>query len=398
MLKILSLYYKSYNLGGLLQSYALCRHISNNNDWIAEQMLLEIYIKGTHRCICTLHLPIKKIYHIIYLKCLKILNIFIYKNKKRRKIILDFREQVVPHGGIYNALNISTSISNNDIFIAGSDQIWNPAWTEDAYFLNFVPDNNGKIAYAASIGANEVPQDFLEHVVPYLRRFDFISVREESAKEILQPYLDQEIKVTLDPTLLLPQEEWDKIAVQPMIPQPYIFVYLLGEKRAHRRLIKKFARTLGLKIAFLPHVHFHFNPADCFFADYNLYDVGPAEFVGLVKNAEIVITDSFHGCVFSIIYGRKFWALKRHKDSDPQNMNSRLYTLFDSLGLGDRLIENEDACYDANFLDKPIDYDGVTAKLNAQRKESADFLLNAIKTVQTRMRKENQYTEENPDE
>lgn len=394
MLKILSLYYKSYNLGGLLQSYALCRHISNNNDWIAEQMLSEIYIKGTHRCICTLHLPIKKIYHIIYLKCLKILNIFIYKNKKRRKIILDFREQVVPHGGIYNALNISTSISNNDIFIAGSDQIWNPAWTEDAYFLNFVPDHNGKIAYAASIGANEVPQDFLEHVVPYLRRFDFISVREESAKEILQPYLDQEIKVTLDPTLLLPREEWDKIAVQPTIPQPYIFVYLLGEKRAHRRLIKKFARTLGLKIAFLPHVHFHFNPADCFFADYNLYDVGPAEFVGLVKNAEIVITDSFHGCVFSIIYGRKFWALKRHKDSDPQNMNSRLYTLFDSLGLGDRLIENEDACYDANFLDKPIDYDGVTTKLNAQRKESADFLLNAIKTVQTRMGKENQYTEE----
>lgn len=297
----------------------------------------------------------------------------------------NFQEQAVPHTDVYNAQNIAESVSHDDIFIVGSDQVWNPAWTEDAYFLNFVPDHNGKIAYAASIGTNKVPRDFLEHVVPYLRRFDFISVREESAKEILQPYLEQEIKVVLDPTLLLQQDEWNKIAVQPMVQRPYIFVYLLGEKRAHRALIKKFARTLGLKIAFLPHVHFRFNPADCFFADYNLYDVGPAEFVGLVKNAEMVFTDSFHGCVFSIIYGRKFWALKRHKDSDPQNMNSRLYTLFRSLGLSDRLIENEDADYDAAYLNREIDYNEVDRRLNALRKDSSAFLLHAIETVRQRM-------------
>lgn len=383
MIKIYSLFRKNYNYGGLLQAFALW-HFTRDANYDSMHIAFDRKI-----------IPKSRLDKALILKCKLIVKALIVSTipnivESRYRYFNNFKSIVLC--AVYSTY--LSAVEESDIFIAGSDQIWNPAWTEDAYFLDFVPDHNGKIAYAASIGANEVSQDFLEHVVPYLRRFDFISVREESAKEILQPYLDQEIKVTLDPTLLLPREEWDKIAVQPTIPQPYIFVYLLGEKRAHRRLIKKFARTLGLKIAFLPHVHFHFNPADCFFADYNLYDVGPAEFVGLVKNAEIVITDSFHGCVFSIIYGRKFWALKRHKDSDPQNMNSRLYTLFDSLELGDRLIENEDACYDANFLDKPIDYDGVTTRLNAQRKESADFLLNAIKTVQTRMGKENQYTEE----
>lgn len=248
-----------------------------------------------------------------------------------------------------------------------------------------MPDHNGKIAYAASIGTNSVSQTFLEHVTPLINRFDFISVREKSAKEILQPYVNKPIKVVLDPTLLLARDEWDKIVVQPAVPQPYIFVYLLGEKREHRRLIKKYAKTLGLKIVFLPHVHFRFNPADCFFADYNLYDVGPREFVGLIKNAEMVITDSFHGCVFSIIYQKKFWALKRHKDSEKENMNSRLYTLFDSLGLQDRLIEDESTEYDAKSLNRQIDYSQVEAKLDALRKDSSDFLLNAIESVRKRM-------------
>lgn len=91
---------------------------------------------------------------------------------------------------IYSNHTVSNAVKEDDIFIAGSDQIWNPAWTEDAYFLNFVPDYNGKIAYAASIGTNSVSQAYLEHIVPLLNRFDFISVREESAKEILQPYVD----------------------------------------------------------------------------------------------------------------------------------------------------------------------------------------------------------------
>lgn len=378
MLKILTLLKDSNNYGGVLQSYALqhfvaCKFLSS----------FQIFFSPSIKKVSLLQRAINL---TTYKLIIKIITPY-YKTSfaVRGKYFRDFIMRWIPHTSSLSSETLSLAVKSRDVIIAGSDQIWNPAWTEDAYFLNFVPDHNGKIAYAASIGTNSVSQTFLEHVVPLINRFDFISVREESAKEILQPYVDKPIKVVLDPTLLLRREEWDEIAVQPTIPEPYIFVYLLGEKREHRRLIKKYAKTLGLKIVFLPHVHFRFNPADCFFADYNLYDVGPREFVGLIKNAETVITDSFHGCVFSIIYQKKFWALKRHKDSEKENMNSRLYTLFDSLGLRDRLIEDESATYDAKSLNRQIDYSMVETKLEALRKDSSDFLLNAIESVRKRM-------------
>ena len=381
MIKILSLFYGSWGYGAQLQSYALCK-ILLINSYNSGQVMFSKVNKKPNIYSRAKNISILKIIR----KLSSVLVIFFAANlKKRFTYFNDFFNRICHSSTKYDKSNISNYVNNNDIFIVGSDQVWNPAWTEDSYFLNFVPDHNGKIAYAASIGTNSVSQTFLEHVVPLINRFDFISVREESAKEILQPYVDKPIKVVLDPTLLLTRDEWDKIAVQPAVPQPYIFVYLLGEKREHRRLIKKYAKTLGLKIVFLPHVHFRFNPADCFFSDYNLYDVGPREFVGLIKNAEMVITDSFHGCVFSIIYQKKFWALKRHKDSEKENMNSRLYTLFDSLGLQDRLIEDESTEYDAKSLNRQIDYSQVEAKLDALRKDSSDFLLNAIESVRKRM-------------
>ena len=296
-IKIISLYYNNYNYGGMLQAYSLY-HFIECYAFHSQQLALKIGRRPSFLSRIK-SLNIKKLYKKIYITLIQ--TVFSLKKQvlemRSNKFYL-FQEHAVDHSEPLAAQNVAHRVCENDIFIAGSDQIWNPAWTEDAYFLNFVPDHNGKIAYAASIGTNSVSQAYLEHVTPLLNRFDFISVREESAKEILQPYVDKPIKVVLDPTLLLTRDEWDKIAVQPAIPQPYIFVDLLGEKREHRRLIKRYAQTLGLKIAFIPHVHFRFNPADCFFADYNLYDVGPREFVGLIKNAEMVITDSFHGCVF----------------------------------------------------------------------------------------------------
>lgn len=383
MIKIITQFYHNFNYGGMLQSYALqhfvaCKFLS------CVQIFFIPSVKKVSLLQRAMTLTVNKLIIKIITLC--------YKTSFaiRLKYCRDFIMRCIPHTSAVSSENLSLVVECRDIIIAGSDQIWNPAWTEDAYFLNFVPEHNGKIAYAASIGTNSVSQAYLEHFTPLLNRFDFISVREESAKEILQQYVDKPIKVALDPTLLLTRDEWDKIAVQPAVPQPYIFVYLLGEKREHRRLIKKYAKTLGLKIVFLPHVHFRFNPADCFFADYNLYDVGPREFVGLIKNAEMVITDSFHGCVFSIIYQKKFWALKRHKDSEKENMNSRLYTLFDSLGLQDRLIEDESTEYDAKSLNRQIDYAHVEAKLNTLRKDSADFLLNAIESVRKRMENDKQ--------
>lgn len=385
MLKILSFFYKNYNYGGMLQAFALWRFFVING-YACEQIA---FVKKGATCRPLLNRITALNARKVLRKCISMIitvatKIIANNLEKRRCKFCDFMN-IVSYRTTYNAKTISGTVERGDIFIAGSDQIWNPDWTEDAYFLDFVPDENGKIAYAASIGKNKVGNDFLTKAVRYINRFDFISVREESAKKILQPWIEKPLKVVLDPTLLLTRSEWDKITVSPKIAEPYIFVYLLGESTVHRKIIKKMARLLGLKTVFLPHIHFRFNFVDCGFGDYHLYEIGPAEFVGLVKNAEMMITDSFHGCVFSIIYEKKFWVLKRHKDSDQQNMNSRLYTLFDSLGLGERLVDDEQTEYDVAYLDSPIDYSEVAVKLEALRKDSSDFLLNAIESVRQRM-------------
>lgn len=384
MLKILTLFYKNYNYGGILQAFALHRFLTLENfqcEHIA--FLPSVKPRTMFDKIKSFNVQntVRKSKTVVAVIMTRLIS---DKLKKRRNAFLAFMGKI-PHSPVYNSQTISGSVIEGDIIIAGSDQIWNPDWTEDAYFLNFVPDHNGKIAYAASIGKSEVPSEILIKMAKYINRFDFVSVREEFAKELLQPSIQNEIKVALDPTLLLSREEWDKIAVVSTIPEPYVFAYLLGNNRNHRIMIQKIARQLNLKIVFLPHIHFRYNISDRNFGDYNLYEVGPAEFVGLIKNAEMVITDSFHGCVFSIIYEKNFWTLKRHKDTESANMNSRLYTLFSALDLPDRLLNEEDFVRDKAFFKSPIDYKNTASILLSLRQESAGFLLNAIQTVYKRM-------------
>ena len=255
----------------------------------------------------------------------------------RRKKFSDFME-IIGYEGPYDSLSIKGSLKKYDVFLTGSDQVWNPDWHKDVYYLDFVPDDIPKISYAASIGKNQLTEKQLDYAIPKIKRLDYISVREKEAKDILQPYIDKEIKVIK---------------------------------------IKQIAKVLNLKIVFLPHIFFQYELADEDFADIDLYDVGPAEFVGLIKNAEMVITDSFHGCVFSIIYHKKFWALKRHKDTEKENMNSRLYTLFGNLGLEERLLDDDQQLTKDELL-KDINYGAVDTKLEVLKKNSMDFLEYAL--------------------
>lgn len=302
----------------------------------------------------------------------------------RAKAFDEFRERI-PQTIPYSDQDIHECVDKDDIFIAGSDQIWNPNWCKDAYCLNFVPEHNGKIAYSASIGKIAVSNEFLERISSFINRFDYVSVRETSAKKLLSPYVAKDIKVVSDPTLLLTREEWGKTAVTVPITEPYIFVYLLGENPKHRRMIKAFAKQTGLKIVSIPHMMFRYCRADENFGDYELYDVGPAEFLGLINGAEAVVTDSFHGCVFSIIFEKSFCALKRHKDTDPNSMNSRLYTLFSSLGIENERIVDDNEGIDPKVLFKHLDYADINKRLGSLREDSANFLLSAIEKTKKRM-------------
>lgn len=394
---ILTHYYNSSNYGGVLQACAL-QYIIESENFECHQICFDIFDKKTsNQQIIGLDF-----FQILY-KCInkikqKIKLIINRKREKefqhryfnefltRKECFFQFRENINHSKQKYNNVTIHDCIPDYDIFVVGSDQVWHDK--SEVFFLSFVPDKVPKIAYAASIARSHFDKSYFKFIESRVSRFNFVSVREESAIKVIKPYTSQKVISVLDPTFLLKKQEWDEIKNDYSINEPYIFVYLLGNNKEHRNRIKKIANSLNLKIVGMPFVHLKYENCDENFFDYGLYDAGPAEFISIIDNAAMVITDSFHGCVFSIIYHKKFWALKRHKDTEKENMNSRLYTLFSNLGLKERLLDDDQKLTKGELLSE-IDYEAVDEKLEVLRKDSMDFLENAL-SESVKMIEENQ--------
>lgn len=375
MIKILSLYYRNFNYGGQLQAWALC-HVLN----CLGKDCVQISFDSGSTCKRSLWLRFSGITVEKILNKLNQLCNLNFKKKlvSRKTKFLEF-ENRIPHTVVYDKKTISKSVHPDDIFVVGSDQVWNPDWTSSTYFLDFVPTSNLKIAYAASFGKSEISIDFMKQVSKYLDDFTFISVREKDAEKLLKNSLGKKARLVLDPTLLVNEAEWKKLAVSPQVRKPYLFVYLLGTNSKHKKLIKEYARRKHLKIVYIPHVHFSYQISDYGFADEELYNVGPEEFLGLIQNATEVITDSFHGCVFSIVFKKQFCAFKRHRDNTSINMNSRLYTLFDSFNLKTRLVKDDFFIEDVQkLMSSTIDYENIEKSLDKLREQSLNYLIKAI--------------------
>lgn len=223
-----------------------------------------------------------------------------------------------------------------DAYVCGSDQIWNPRLfhgNDPIYMLDFVPTGKKRIAYAPSIGLSKIPEEYEQDFREKLNRFDYISVREVAGRKIVQALTDKEVKVVLDPTLLVNCDEWSRILTPPHITEPYIFCYLFGVRSYIGEFVEYVRKALGLKIVCIPYTEREKNPEYI-----QVYDAGPCEFLGLIKNASLVITDSFHATAFSINFNTPFYSLLRNEDTDEINMNSRIFSILELVGLRDRLV------------------------------------------------------------
>ena len=356
----------------MLQAYALNTFLKNNGFEAEQISYIRSYSKPSfiHRLLgLTPAKVISRTFELVY-------PVDKYFTKRRKKF-LDFQDNFISHTDrVYTSQDICDVVTKGDTFIVGSDQVWNPAWTEKAFFLNFAP-NNKKIAYAASFGVAHLSQEYMYQIKSFLDSFDYISVRESAGGELLQKIVKQPVHVVLDPTMLLDEHAWSEIASDELVTkEPYAFIYLLGNKKDQRMRALEIANKLNLKTVYIPHVHFRFNISDINYADYSPSDVGPRDFLGLIKNASVVITDSFHGCVFSILFKRKFWLLKRQNDKDLTSMHSRLETLLGSLNLENRI-------YDVNRNDtelkESINYEAINSNLMNLKEKSTEFLKTALK-------------------
>ena len=230
-----------------------------------------------------------------------------------------------------------------DAVIVGSDQLWLPSNVmADYYTLNWVPEKVKKIAYATSFGIGNIPQKYKEMYRQYLIRIDYLSARETSGQEIISELTDRSVPLVNDPALLLDANGWDEVIKdKPIINDKYIFCYFMGDNPEQREFVKRLAKEKGLKIVALLHLD-QFIETDEHYADYTPWDISPDDFVNLVKYAEYVCTDSFHGTVFSIIYSRNFFTFKRFNKKASLSTNTRITSLLTRVGLMDRLVVNLD--------------------------------------------------------
>lgn len=256
--------------------------------------------------------------------------------------------------------NLKRRLANdrNSIFVVGSDQVWNPYFRHlsELDTLSFLNDKTG-ISYAASFGVNELPEYCDSQLCEIGMHFKAVSVREESAKDLLKPYMN-DVQVHVDPTLLLTPHEWEKVMHKPrrFPKKKYIALYFLGSLNAMRRAqIREFAEKHRLEIV-------EFMDKSSVY-----YSYGPAEFLWVIQHAEAVFTDSFHGSVFSFLFDKPFVVYNR--EDNTHNMSSRMETFLP-------LFHLEEQSYKGTLPDVLMEhnYSSGYVVLEKERERSFDYL------------------------
>lgn len=263
----------------------------------------------------------------------------------------------------YEELKESGIGNEYDMLITGSDQVWNGSITgglNKAYFLDFPTKPVKRISFASSIGKSELHSFELEYFERYLKNYNAIAVREQSAKDMLTPVTDKPIDVVVDPTLLLEVEDYNKLKQPSPYKQGYILVHVINSDKQLKPIVRQLSNITGLPIV-------HNRPTKKYANELGHYDdAGVGEFLGLIENASYIVTNSFHATVFAIIYRRKFVTIPHGKYPE------RMMHLLNTMDLSQYLIERKDELPDVEEWD--VDYDAVHERWAQQREESQTIL------------------------
>lgn len=268
----------------------------------------------------------------------------------------------------YNSQELSEIKS--DIFITGSDQVWNRKITDelsDEFTLNFKIKKGKKISYAASVGDVTQIDKYKNEYIKKISQLDNISVREEDAKWKLARIINKEIQSVLDPTLLLTTSDWNaEIENHKNNNEKYILAYVVSPDEEYIKIVNNISKKTGLKV-----IHFELTNPGYKNVYKSYYTDGPLEFIKLIKNAEYIVATSFHATVFSIIFNKKFWIVP-HKTT-----GSRVTDLLKKLGISNRAVNTIDEFNNKDYNEE-IDYEKVNKLLEKERQKSIDWLMDAI--------------------
>jgi hypothetical protein len=355
-------FHNTNNYGAMLQTYALQRKLE---ELCCHVSVLDYRNTQLEKCHSKKALRDQR--------SIKSFVLYLLLGSKHNKVVKrfrDFRKNYIRLTDVlYFKGNISESNDYFDVFIVGSDQVWNNQITgnDTTYLLDFVREDKKIASYAASFGFSEVPDVLQPIYKALLSRFTSISVREKEAIKIISNLVGRDDSLlVLDPTLLLTKKEWDAVAGQVRyVSEKYVLVYVFGRPKFLYSAARIIAKQMGCKIYIIgadyrKQIGFHY-----------LDDLGPQEFLWYMNNASFVITNSFHGSVYSIIFNKQFYVDHLAISSKTGSRLSNLVRLFD---LQSRVLKTLDSI---NLSDK-IDFIKIEKILCRERAHSIEILKSFI--------------------
>ena len=358
---------RAFNYGALLQLYALSKYLSKKDDTYVEAL--------DYRCekIENNYLPLNLKVNGIKNKIKNIIKfILLHKilNKKYNSFSKFIKNNIKFSASIYSKDEIRDKCKDVNVFITGSDQVWNKNMVgelSDIYTLNFDYPKAKKISYAASVGDNSLIAKNKDEYISKISQIDYISVREEDTRNELVKVIDNNINVVLDPTLLLKKDEWEKVISHlNKEKEKYIFAYVVTPDDEYIRIVKDLSEKTDLPVVFCGIKNPGFKKTLK-----TMYTEGPLEFVNYIKNAEYIVTTSFHATVFSIIFNKKFFIIPHSKTG------ARVTNLLDKLGIKGRSFKTYEEYKNTNY-NIETNWTEVNKKLNEEREKSMKWLNNAL--------------------
>ena len=340
-------FHGAHNYGSVLQAYALKTFVEK----LSEEQGVECdYSVINFRTVFQkqlysrprLHSPKSAVKMLLYFPYRRKLEI---QNEKFEAFIKDYLHLSEEFS---ESSQLQEKVKDFDLLLAGSDQIWNIRAQDFSFAYLFEGCTQKKVSYAASLGPLDIDWSKYdkERYVKALSQFDSVSAREEKSKEKLQALIpDLPVEVSVDPTVLLSADEWRKLQSDMTVNNgKYILFYCLEPTKDHLRLAKLLSEKTGLPVVATKYR----NKKDYFNPFIKQYDAGPRDFLSLIDHASIVLTSSFHGTAFSLIYKKPFYAIDGMNDARISNILRLANAECNAIALNAQTIENEAIVADAS--------------------------------------------------
>ena len=353
-----------YNHGASLQAYALQTYLSSQGHDVEIIDYKPDYLSN-HYKLWSVSNPVfdKPVVKQLYLLA-KLSGRLIALRRKRKFDEFSQKYLRLTSKRYHSNEELKTNPPGADVFIAGSDQIWNTLFRngrDAAFYLDFAPKRAKRVAYAASFATKDVVEEYKPFVCEMLQGFDSISLRERISLPLLESLGRNDGVAVCDPVFLLSREQWDKILPTSSIEEEYLLVYDTENSNKLKDIAQSIAKEKNLKI-------FNISGSRKSYVDKDFWVSSPIDFVQLIRDAEFVVSNSFHATAFSLIFQREFCVVNRS-----EAINERMLSLLKQYGLQDRLVADN-----IDSLLTLIDYSKVQLKIEQDIEDSKQYLRNAI--------------------